>query len=79
MASHDPITPHNYSVHVEGPEGDLIRVRVHVAESVPPGGIDLDVLWDPRAGAPVSVAPWRNLGQFITSAIAHEAGGAAGH
>jgi hypothetical protein len=79
MATHDPITPHNYSIHVEGPEGALVRVRVRVEETVPAGGIDLDVLWDPQAGKPVSVTPWRNLGRFISEAIAHEAGGSVGH
>ena len=79
MASHDPITPRNYTVHVDGPEGALVRVRVHVSKTVPPGGLDLDVLWDPAAGEAVSVTPFRNLGEFITNAIAQQAGGSAGH
>lgn len=79
MASHDPITPHNYSVHVEGPEGAYLRVKVSIHETVPAGGLELDVLWDPTTGQPVSVTPWRNLGQFISEAIAHEAGGSAAH
>ncbi len=79
MASHDPVTPHNYTVQVQGHEGDLVRVTVHVSQTVPAGGLELDVLWDPKAGRALSVSPYRNLGEFITGAIAREAGGTAAH
>lgn len=79
MATHDPITPHNFDIQLLGHEGDLVKLEVTVHQSVPAGGIRLQVLWDPSAGQPVSVTPYRNLGQFLTADIAKVAGGSAGH
>ncbi len=79
MASHDPVTPHNFEVQVDGPEGQFVRATVRLHQTVPVGGIELSVLWDPVGGRVVEVRPWRNLGCFVTEALARAAGGSAGH
>ncbi len=79
MATHDPITPHNFDIQIQGNEGDLVKQEVTVHQSVPAGGIRLQVLWDPTAGEAVSVSPYRNLGRFLTEGIAKVAGGSVGH
>jgi len=76
---HDPITPHNFEVAVTGHEGRLVRATVTISETIPAGGIELSVLWDPDRGAVVEVKPWRNLGQFILEALAAKAGGSVAH
>ena len=43
--------------------------RVRLDSTIPPGGIELDVLYDPVAGVVVEVKPWRNLGQFVTAEL----------
>lgn len=76
---HDPVTPHNFDVTIAGREGRLVRATVTLHETIPAGGIELSVLWDPDRGDVVEVKPWRNLGQFVIEALATKAGGSAGH
>jgi len=74
--AHDPTVPHNFDISIQGTEGDTVRARVTLNETIPPGGITLDVVWDKRYGRLVSVEPWRNLGIFVIDALAAKAGGA---
>jgi hypothetical protein len=79
MGSHDPVTPHNFDVTLTGRDGHLVQARVHLRETIPVGGIELDVVWDRANGRVVSVTPWRNLGEFVTAELARVAGGHAAH
>jgi len=77
--AHDPNTPRNFQVQVTGRDGDRVLARVTLTETIPAGGLELDVVWDPRTGEAVSVSPYRNLGQFVTEELARVAGGSAAH
>lgn len=74
--AHDPTVPHNFEITIDGGEGNEVHAKVHLKETIPPGGITLDVVWDKAFGRVVSVTPWRNLGVFVTDALARKAGGA---
>ena len=74
--AHDPSVPHNFEITIEGTEGDTVRAQVRLTETIPAGGLTLDVVWDTAFGRVVSVTPWRNLGVFVTEALARAAGGA---
>ncbi len=76
---HDPVTPRNFDVAVDGHEGRLVRATVTLHETIPTGGLTLSVLWDPDRGEATSVTPFRNLGQFVLEELAKQAGGSAGH
>ncbi len=77
--AHDSSTPSNFTVQVTGRAGDQVQAKVHLTETIPAGGIELDVVWDVRRGSIVSVSPWRNLGEFVTAELARKAGGSAAH
>jgi hypothetical protein len=73
MADHDSVTPHNFEVKVTGRAGSQVQARVHLKNSIPVGGVTLDVVFDTESGRVVSVSPWQNLGCFVTEALAKAA------
>ena len=73
MAGHDHVTPHNFEVSIVGQEGSSVRATVWLNATIPVGGIELDVLYDPHAHRLIEVSPWRNLGQFVLAELDRQA------
>jgi hypothetical protein len=76
---HDPVTPHNFDVAITGREGRFVRATVTLHTTIPAGGIELSVLWDPERGDVVEVKPWWNLSRFVREALAAQTVGRSGH
>lgn len=60
----------NFEIDITGRTGGLVQAEVRLTETVPAGGITLQVVFDPNRGEVVSVSPWRNLGCFVTDELA---------
>ncbi len=71
--SHDPTMPQNFEVTIREREGSRVTADVHLKETIPAGGIHLEVVFDLGAHAVVSVTPWRNMGRHVIDAIEHAA------
>jgi|GEM_PF-1897748 len=77
--AHDPTVPHNFHVTVDSNEGTRAHITVRLDETIPAGGLTLDVVWDTKTGRIVSVTPWRNLGEFVIAEIARATGSTVAH
>jgi hypothetical protein len=67
-----------FDITVESREGSLLRARIRVPASIPPGGTDLSVLYDAGSDRVVEVRPFRNLGVFILLELRRLGGSAGG-
>jgi len=77
--AHDPTVPQNFHVTVSSNEGRRAHLTVKLDETIPSGGLELDVVWDTEAGRIISVTPWRNLGVFVLQEIARQTGSKVAH
>ena len=73
MSAHDHGSTHNFEVSITGREGGLVQATVQLGETIPAGGITLEVVYDPNRREVVSVSPWQNLGQFVTAELTRQA------
>jgi predicted RNA binding protein YcfA (HicA-like mRNA interferase family) len=71
--SHDHSFPANFEITIRERDGDRVTADVHLKETIPPGGIMLEVVYDLAAGDVVSVRPWRKIGLHVLDAIVHAA------
>ncbi len=71
--SHDPTMPRNFEITIRSREGSRVTAVVHLQETIPAGGIRLEVVYDLDERDVVSVSPWRKVGTHVLDAIAHAA------
>jgi len=65
--------PRNFEITIRSRDGARVTAEVHLRETIPAGGIRLEVVYDLDAHAVVSVIPWRKMGRHVLDAIAHAA------
>ena len=73
MSAHDHGSTQNFEVSITGREGGLVQATVQLQETIPTGGVTLEVVYDPNRCEVVSVSPWQNLGQFVTAELDRQA------
>lgn len=80
---HDHAAPAGpaFEVQIERWEGHVVHAVVDLHQTVPAGGLSLNVVYEPRNRRIVEVRPWRNLGTFVLDALdaACGLGGGAHH
>ena len=71
--SHDETMPKNFEITIRSHEGSRVSADVHLTQTIPPGGVHLEVVYDLEKHDVVSVRPWRKMGQHVLEAIARAA------
>lgn len=71
--SHDPTMPQNFEITITSREGTRVAADVHLKQTIPAGGIHLEVVYDVDSKDVVTVVPWRKMGQHVLDAIGHAA------
>ena len=66
--------PKNYEITVKGRDGARVTADVHLKETIPAGGIHLEVVYDLDKKDVVSVNPWRKIGRHVLDAVGSAAG-----
>ena len=62
--------PKNYEITVKDRDGSHVTADVHLKETIPAGGIHLEVVYDLEKKDVVSVTPWRKIGRHVLEAVA---------